>query len=906
MFTCAKIKDGSTYLSSHLTANDYYCENEQVTGMWIGKGSERLGLSGISIGKDDAAFEALRRNLLPDRSGRLTPRRPENGVRFFDFQCSAQKSVSIMAVALDDQRLYAAHDLAAARAFAELERFAAYRSGMTRQPQISGNLCGAAFRHDASRALDPQLHTHFVVANATWDSDRRRWLALDTCEMFKAIRYVGKVYQNELALQCRRLGYQIEPARSEKGVVEGFELKRISTDIRERFSKRRREVEAGIEAFRREKGRSPTTREIHVITRETRNVKLNETTTPEVRTLQRSQLSESELAVLEGIKQRAFAGANEKVWMGSSWRALMRARDHLYERHSVLRGHQLFAEALNNQLGHLDLATLRRYMESVYTGMVRLAAHPHNPLLSCQWTSRVGLHLERWAIEFVNQSQNCCTPLGKTEGVAFDFRSEEQQEAVLETLRTTDRVYAIRGCAGAGKTTCLREIRKGLEASERTAFYLAPTTSAVEVLRRDGFTQATTVDSFLTNQEKTSDLRHSVIIIDESSLQSIQMGASLLRVAQAQDARVLLVGDVRQHVAVEAGDFLRILEQHSNLARSELKDIRRQQTEGYNAAIRTMARGDALGGMKQLDALDWVREARGQYIERAAEAYFEVTAGGTNLDRCIAISPTWEENHRFTQAIREGLKQRRLLDEGTVITVHEQLDWTTEQKSDAANFRAGMLVTFNARVGSIERGRTLEVERIEAGRIWLVGHTRSIDVARYAKKIAVSLPKTIELATGDKILIRRNLREEGLVNGEVLTITNLRADGSLETQEGKRLPSGFRHFCHGYVVTSHKSQGRTHDQVVIAAEHLDAKAAYVACSRGRHQAHIFTPEKEHLFERLERAADRLAASDVIGASRAAFWRIAERLGWRRAVEHATVFDAAHDRLGPAHGMEISR
>src|SRR4029450_2416659 len=123
MFTCAKIKDGSTYLSSHLTANDYYCENEHVTGGWVGKGAERLGLLGDSIGKDDAAFEALRRNRSPDGSSRLTPRRADGGIRFFDFQCSAQKSISIMAVTLDDQRFYAAHDRAAAKAFAELELF---------------------------------------------------------------------------------------------------------------------------------------------------------------------------------------------------------------------------------------------------------------------------------------------------------------------------------------------------------------------------------------------------------------------------------------------------------------------------------------------------------------------------------------------------------------------------------------------------------------------------------------------------------------------------------------------------------------------------------------------------------------------------------------------------------------
>jgi hypothetical protein len=70
MFTCAKITDGSSYLGSHLTANDYYCENEHVSGVWVGKGAERLSLAGDSIEKGDKAFEAIRKNRLPDGSGR--------------------------------------------------------------------------------------------------------------------------------------------------------------------------------------------------------------------------------------------------------------------------------------------------------------------------------------------------------------------------------------------------------------------------------------------------------------------------------------------------------------------------------------------------------------------------------------------------------------------------------------------------------------------------------------------------------------------------------------------------------------------------------------------------------------------------------------------------------------------
>jgi hypothetical protein len=62
MFTCAKIRDGGTYLGNHLTANDYYCENESVVGRWVGKAAAELGIEGQPIRKGDTAFEALRRS----------------------------------------------------------------------------------------------------------------------------------------------------------------------------------------------------------------------------------------------------------------------------------------------------------------------------------------------------------------------------------------------------------------------------------------------------------------------------------------------------------------------------------------------------------------------------------------------------------------------------------------------------------------------------------------------------------------------------------------------------------------------------------------------------------------------------------------------------------------------------
>ena len=85
---------------------------------------------------------------------------------------------------------------------------------------------------------------------------------------------------------------------------------------------------------------------------------------------------------------------------------------------------------------------------------------------------------------------------------------------------------------------------------------------------------------------------------------------------------------------------------------------------------------------------------------------------------------------------------------------------------------------------------------------------------------------------------------------------------ALQTKEGVCVPAEFRQWCHGYVVTSHKAQGWTADHVVVAAERLTAKGAYVACSRGRKSCIIHTPDKERLVERLPEG-NRCAALDVL-------------------------------------------
>src|SRR5215469_10564964 len=114
----AKMRDGAQWLSNHYAANDYYCEDEKVIGIWVGKGSEIFGIAGAAIEPQDAAFLNIFSGKTPNEEN-LKQRQWE--IIGYDFQCSAQKSVSIMVILGGDERLIEAHRTAVAEAYAALE-----------------------------------------------------------------------------------------------------------------------------------------------------------------------------------------------------------------------------------------------------------------------------------------------------------------------------------------------------------------------------------------------------------------------------------------------------------------------------------------------------------------------------------------------------------------------------------------------------------------------------------------------------------------------------------------------------------------------------------------------------------------------------------------------------------------
>ena len=904
MFTMAKLRDGSTYLANHLTANDYYSEKESVTGVWVGQGAVRLGIVGSAIAGHDEAFERLRCNQHPLTGRPLTARTGDGRIVFLDFQCSAPKSVSLLAVTFGDERLRQAHHEAVTVAFGELEQFAARRvrggkAAWSEETTLTGNLCAARFEHDASRALDAQLHTHLVTANATYDAKAEKWFALTEREMVGAIRYAGKVYQNELARRVLEAGYEIETTRNDRGVIEGFEIAGVSAEDRAIASKRRARIEEEITLFREKHGRTPTRQEVHDITTRTRSEKLAEITTAEVRQRQRADFSPPRAGALDQLVSVARQRGTVVVAPVPASDALQTARDHLFERSCVKPGHEVAAEALNQQLGRLELDRVKQsLMAECDTDLISARANVAG--LHAPYVTREGLRQELSAIEIVNTGRGACAPLGVTRFSSDSKLSPDQRQAVTTLLHSTDRICALRGVAGTGKTTTLQEVQRGLQAFQRTVFTCAPTTSATEVLRKEGFSNATTLSDFLQNAEKIhgAQLRRATFIVDEAGIASTRQGADLCELVKRHDARLILVGDTRQHSGVEAGDFLSVLENHSRLQTCELTDIRRQTEQAYRSAVKSMAQGQARIGLMAIDKLGRMHEAGADYIKRAAEDYVADLAAKKNT---LLVAPTWDEIHRLTDHVRDSMKKRGMLGSGESVRVAEPLAWTKAQQQRSANYQPGHFLSLHRPIAplNLKAGTTLEVTAVIRGCITVRapdGNDVTLNPRQQSAAWSVAAPRVAEFAAGDRILIRQNHRAAGLVNGEVLSLESRAPSGAWNARnaEGlaKMIPADFRAFAHGYAITSHKSQGRTCDRVIVCAAQLDAKATYVAFSRARQEAVGYTPDKAALLERLpEVNRPRPAVVDFLPMLRP------RRLRWVRAVI-ARVREMLSPRVAP--------
>jgi conjugative relaxase-like TrwC/TraI family protein len=849
MFTAVAHKnlaDAESYFDEHLSQNDYYAAGEIRPGQWIGTGAERLGLT-HAVTREQ--FHALCENRNPNDDERLTQRQQKENKRrvFFDFTCAPPKSVSVLAVTLDDQRLVEAHEESARTAFRELETFAAtrVRKQDSQRDRTTGNLVAAAFVHDSSRELDPQLHTHFTVFNATFDETERCWKALQPGGMYDAIRYGTAVYRNELARRVRAIGYRTVPAK------HGFEIEGVEPEILNRFSKRAQQRDEAVREMEQKLSRKLTNDEISHAVHQSRAKKLKGISSAAVRERQLAQLQPDELQALEKLSASAQHTGLPHI-AGLETQAVNHAIAHIFERKSVVPEHELLTTALAHRQGEVDLANLKQ--EVKYSSELVKTERGLS-------TQRI-LATELALIQTVNAGCDAVAPLHPGYRPA-DWLGEDQRRAIYHVLRTSDRITGLRGLAGSGKTTALRELVAACNEVKIEPLFCAPTAAATEVLRQEGFA-AKTLQSLLLTKPVLS--ARQLVVLDEAGAVGIDDMKRLFGLAR--DARIVLSGDTGQHASVARGDALRILEQHSDFKSGQLTRIRRQRKAEYRKAVELAAQKRTVEAFAQMERMGAVVESsKDDLHDKAAQAYLKALAHNQSA---LLVAPTWNEIESVTEKIRTALKTSgRLAGEEKEFQVFDSLSWTEAQKRDARQYRPGMAIHFHRTTHGFDKNETVSVVAVENDSLKVQHTDGSENIFPLGVGITcdVGEQRKLKIAAGDKLLLQANTAGKRFINGELVEVLAIQGD-SVVLADGRVIPADYRTFTHGYAITSHAAQGKTVDEVLVVASSrslpaINQQQFYVSISRGRDACRVFTDDAEMLRSHVTHSSARLAAVEVV-------------------------------------------
>lgn len=859
--TCDKGKD---FYMKHLSANDYYSEKESIAGYWKGSLAENFDLENKIVSAE--SFAAFQKNINPATNKKLTLRTKTGSIRFYDFQGSTQKSVSIMSIF--DSRLVEAHKKAVDFAMLEMERLAAVRirkgeNSASNKFGHTGNFIYAQFNHDSSRSLDPQLHTHNVVANVTWDEANNCYKALETRSIIENIKYFGKLYQHKAAQLVAECGYELID-KYDKGKLVGFEIAGVDAEILKRFSKRRAQIETEIQKFQEAKGRSPNHAEISIFSRITRDRKLAKITTNEVKQLQLNQFSAIKLNQLQAVKTKSMNEINPYLNIDNIEidNLANKVVLQLFERQSIISEYQLKAEILGQSLGEYSTKQVLSAIENCK--LLQGVSHDGHYR---KFTIQRIIDLEQSLLKYIDDGKNKYLPLNTAfrpfQGEKKLEDTKNQAQVITHLLSSKDRFMLLRGVAGTGKTTTLMELCNGLKsAGHDNIKVIAPTNSSTDVLRQEGFSHSETVAKFILRQKHQTG-KTNILIIDESGLNSLREGVELLEIAQRDNLRVIFVGDAMQHSSVDAGDFFRLLQQYSSIDKVELIEVRRQKNKMYREGVTALAQNDYRKAFAIFDKNGWIVEGEGKYIDNAVDDFMHFSKNGKSIKDCLAVMPTHKECDKFTLKLREKLKQHKLIGEvGVSKQIFKSYNLSRVQLLRPKYLRAGEYLMLTSNVNGVgNAGEMIQIVKVDSKYI----HTkqRKIKIADIAGKFQLGAIKKINLCDGDIIRFNVNDKKHKITNGYFAKVRYKNDKISFHKfnydfkKQGKKIfmkndeitfKDNFVGLDYGFATTSHRAQGLTCKNVIVAAERLSRTAFYVGGSRGKLNLRLHCPDKRHLLQ----------------------------------------------------------
>ena len=777
----------------------YYLDADgEPPGRWHGHGAEVLGLDVQIVDGDFLAVMAGRDPTTARDLGRVYG---EGSVRGFDVTASAPKSVSVL-WALGDEHTRAvvvdAHDTAVGAMIDWIESHAhtRYRIGGSVAVVDAKGIVAGVFRQHTSRALDPQLHSHVVVANRVL-SDDGRWLALDARTLKLDQRTLSAIYHTALRAELTsRVG--VAWLTPENGIAEiagmpaGLlaEYSTRTTQVHER-------VDEKVARFIDTMGREPTGRERWRLEREA--VVDSRPAKPKPASAERLHEQWRKRALSLGVRPEHLidtvtsAAVRVSLKPVVAERMIVDALDALAEKQSSWRPAEIVRELAAATPTTIDLEADE--LVAVIDGLAARIVAEYCVELSAAIPGGVRLRRDGRPVteSAVDRALTTQAILIEEAGVldwaqhrapsprpAAPIPTPEHlsgpQCAVAAAIAGTDALVLVVGPAGTGKTTAIKPAVQHLTATGRVVFGVAPSAVAAEVLAAETGVNADTLDKLLIeHQLKRPPLtrfdlpRGATVIVDEAAMVSTPKLAELAGLADHKQWRVVLVGDPLQFSPVgRGGMFTALTDTHPVI---ELDTVHRFANSWERQASLALRRSDP---------------------------------------NALAI---YDRHHRI-----HCLKPDHAID--TIIYV-----WHTRRAE------GGDVLLMGASNSTVTELNHAAQQRLIRDGV--------LDTARFVDTDAY------RLHVGDKIVTRHNDRDLTTTRGRHVhnrdewTITAVGRSGAV-TVDGVNgrvvLPADYvgEHVELAYAQTSHAGQGRTVDHALLYVDGpTDTAGVYVPLTRGR-------------------------------------------------------------------------
>jgi conjugative relaxase-like TrwC/TraI family protein len=853
---------------------NYYTEGERVRGEWQGQLAERYGLRGevneeqfarLSEGQHPQTGEALIRRqqaheYVNDKGETVRAMEHRAG---WDATFSAPKSVSLTALVGGDGRVREAHRESVRVALDEMEKYAQARLGGNAVAQTTGAWAVAKFEHDSSRPVDgyaaPQLHTHAVIFNVT-ETTEGKTRSLQAQELYKTQQYATAVYRSELAAHLQRLGYEVE--RGEHGQPE---IKGYTQEYLEASSPRRQQIEQRLaEQGRRGAGAA------QIAAHRTRDAKQS-------LSIEEVRAQHQKLAAEHGNQPERVMAEASRRWgvelepersRQVAEGAVTYARDRGIERAAVVDERALLRDALKHTMGEARLPEIKDELQKRIARGELIEVPRREGEAGRAFTTGEMQGYERAIIERMRAGRDGNVIVdGETREWTFKRHphlSVNQHRAVEDVLESRDKMMALEGVAGAGKTTSLAAVRDAVVHHGYEVKGLAPTSRAAQKLAEAGMETETLQRHLARGQQP--DGRARVYIVDEASLVSTRQMHAFIERLNRHD-RVLFVGDVRQHEAVEAGRPYAQL-QEAGLRTARLDEILRQKDPVLKETVEQLARGEVKEAIASLNNQGRVHE-----IEDRAERFREMAREYARApERTLVISPDNESRREINSQIHRAMRESGQVT-GTAYRVpvlYARQELTGADRQHALHYTEGDVLRYakGSKPLGIESGEYARVVRVdgESNRLTITrknGEELSYDPRRL-QGVTVYRDGERTFAEGDRVQMTAPYHRQRLANRELGTVEKIDNVGNLKLRmdSGQEVEFNVRqmpHLDYGYAVTSHSSQGQTADRVLVHVdssqahgELLNNRMAYVSVSRAEFDVQMYTNDAKTLGHVLSR------------------------------------------------------